>query len=66
VEVEIDLDDFTDEDIREEYEYRNLGTDMGVDERKDLLEEIYYLKAKGQDYDAKLQEYIYDVLGRIG
>ena len=65
IEVEVSLEDFTDTEIKEEYERRESGEGSTPDDILALLEEIYYLKLKNQDYNAKLDEYIYAVLGRI-
>jgi hypothetical protein len=65
IDVEVSLEDFTDTEIKEEYEWRELGEGSTPDDIRALLEEIYYLKVKNQDYNAKLDEYIYAVLGRI-
>jgi hypothetical protein len=66
VEIEVSLEDFSDDEIKEEYEWRELGGEGSTpDDNRALLEEIYYLKVKGQDFEAKLNEYICNVLGRI-
>jgi hypothetical protein len=64
VEVDVDLDDFDDEEIREEYESRNLGPLAGTN-ALDLLREIYEARAVGKPYEPLLDQLIYQGLGRI-
>lgn len=72
VEVYIDLNEFSDEDILEEVERRdlkveNLDQDWLVfgQEEKDLLDKIYHNRRNHQTFDAELDQLIYNVLGRI-
>ena len=64
VEVEVDLVDFDDDDLREELESRGYeGSDEG--RLKDILIESIWLKRRlGQDYQAELDSLIYKALGR--
>jgi hypothetical protein len=67
VDIYIDLDDFSDDEISREYEDRGLqdGTTASIDENQSLLLEIYALRAQGKDFDSQLKEYFWNVLGRI-
>ena len=65
VEVEVDLDQFDDEDIIEEMERRNLSVVASPDEARSLLEEIYYKRVMNKDFTAELDRYFYLTLGRI-
>jgi len=64
VEVEVDLVDFDDDDLREELESR--GYEVSDEGRlKDILIESIWLKRRlGQDYQAELDSLIYKALGR--
>lgn len=65
VEVEVDLDQFDDDDIIEEMERRNLSVVASPDEARSLLEEIYYKRVMNKDFGAELDRYFYLTLGRI-
>ena len=64
VEVEVDLVDFDDDDLREELESR--GYEVSDEGRlKDILIESIWLKRRlGQDYQAELDSLLYKTLGR--
>lgn len=62
VEVEVDLGDFDDDDIREEYEARGLSDEP---EFKEALTEIYQLRRLGKPYENELNKLICDVLGVV-
>lgn len=64
VEVEVDLDDFSDEDLIEELESR--GTSIGeTGDSKELLESIWLKRRLGKDYQQELDQLIYSALGRV-
>ncbi len=65
VEVDVDLDEFSDEDIIEEMERRNLSVVASPDEARSLLEDIYYKRVMNKDFTAELDRYFYLTLGRI-
>jgi hypothetical protein len=65
VEVYVDLADFHDDDIREEFERRGLAAEMISRQIDDRLQEIYELRQQGRDYDNQLNQMIYDTIGRI-
>jgi hypothetical protein len=64
VEVDVDLDDFDDDDLIEEVERRRLGVDIATDDAKELIEKIYHLRRQGRDYEPELDQLIYAVTGR--
>ena len=64
VEVDVDLDDFDDEDLIEEMERRNLNTESAM-EGRELVETIHQLRRTGRDYQRELDQLIYSVTGRI-
>jgi hypothetical protein len=65
VDVDIELEDFTDEELLEELKDRNVNVGGNVREAEGLLEEIYYKRVMNKDYTAELDKYLYEVLGRI-
>lgn len=65
VEVEVDLDEFDDDELLEEIERRNLSVVASPDEARRLLEEIYYKRVMNKDFGAELDRYFYLTLGRV-
>jgi hypothetical protein len=65
VEVEVDLDEFSDEELLEELKDRNLNVGGNVAEAERLLEEIYYKRVMGKDFTAEIDRYLYETIGRI-
>lgn len=67
IDVNVDLDDFEDEDIAEEYEKRNLATDIDLVEADERLKEIYYALKFGMDEKANelTRLFVCDALGVI-
>lgn len=65
VEVDVDLDDFDDEDLIEELERRGLGLEVAARSGTDLLTTIYKKRRLGQDYQRELDELIYLGVGKI-
>lgn len=64
VEVDIDMNDFDDEDILEEMEHRGLSVGEAGDTRA-LLLTIYHKRRNKLDYQYELDQLIYQGLGRI-
>jgi len=64
VEVDVDLNDFSDEDILEEMEHRGLSIVDGAS-NTELLVTIYYKRRMGQDYQMELDQLIYNGIGKI-
>ena len=64
VEVEVDLTDFDTEDLLEELEERGQYLGNSTDS-KELVEIIWMRRRNGQNYDAPLDQLIYNVTGRI-
>lgn len=60
VEVEVDLDDWSDAELIEELGRRKTG--FAGD---DLLTVIYQKRRLGQDYETELDTYICDKLGKV-
>jgi hypothetical protein len=68
VEIDVSLDDFSDDEIADEYESRDLGDTMSSDRSARILAsvfEIYNAKTLGKNYEVLLDQLIFDSIGRI-
>lgn len=66
VEVDVELDEFDDDELLEEIERRNLSTkDSNPEEARRLLEDIFYKRVMNKDFTSELDRYFYLTLGRI-
>jgi hypothetical protein len=65
VEVDVDLDDFDDQDLIDELERRGLGFDVAGQSPTELVDRIHQLRRNGGDYQRELDELIYVTIGRI-
>lgn len=66
VEVEVDMDDFSDEDLLEELESRNIQPD-GWDNPENTKELVYKMYEKvrlNQNIDEELREFFWRAIGR--
>ena len=63
VDIDVDMDDFDDEDIIAEFERRSLGIAPGDSEG--LLRTIFEKRRTGQDFERELDQLIYNGLGRL-
>lgn len=66
--ITVDLDQFDDDDIAEEYEARGLGLTPGQNDNHGMVEaikEIYQLRRMGKSYENELNKLICDTLGVI-
>lgn len=63
--VDVDLDDFADEDLIEELERRGKGMEVASRSGTELLTAIYLKRRLGQDYQRELDELIYVGIGKI-
>ena len=62
--VDVDLSDIDTEDLIEELEIRGeYKTAQSYDSNLDLLK-IWQLRREGKPFDAELDKYLYDVLGK--
>jgi hypothetical protein len=66
VEVEVDLDQFDDDELIEEVKARGLYVDgISYSSKEEDLEVIYQLRRCGKSYDHLMDAYIYKVLGKV-
>ena len=68
VEVDVDLADFSDDDLLDEVERRGLDLESahaGDTTGTGLVTAIYHKRRLGQDYQRELDDLIYAVLGRV-
>jgi len=65
VTVYVEMDDFDDDDIRDEYESRNLGDDLPED--KEMLTKAWLHDREGRKEEAYaiLREYMLDKLNKV-
>jgi hypothetical protein len=66
VDIDVDMDDFDDNDILEEMERRGLGAAVASPgDNLELLQSIFQKRRTGQEFDSELDQLIYNSLGRI-
>lgn len=65
VEVDVDLDEFDDDDLIEEMERRGLGVEVADSTATELVGVIYQKRRLGQDFERELDQLIYQVTGKI-
>lgn len=65
VEVDVDLSEFSDDDLLEEIEIRGLGAEAADTEATELIQTIFAKRRLNQDYQRELDELIYNTIGRI-
>jgi hypothetical protein len=70
VEVEVELEDFDTEELVEELERRQRRDNRGEYNLRlsiagDLIDKIYHLRRQGKPYERELDEYLYQVTGRV-
>jgi hypothetical protein len=65
VEVDVDLDDFDDQDLIDELERRGRGFDVAGQTPTELVDRIHQLRRNGGDYQRELDGLIYVTIGRI-
>lgn len=64
VEVDVDLDDFEDDELLDEIERRNLGGSFSNESVAELVDKIYHLRRQGRGFEQELDRLIYAVTGR--
>ena len=63
IEIDVDLKDFSDDDIREEAIDRGLfNSDYGINQ---LIIALYEKRRLGKDYQSELDKIIYETIGKI-
>jgi len=65
VEVDVDLEDFDDDDLIEELERRGKGFEVASETPTELVTQIYEKRRLGQDYQRELDELIYTAIGKV-
>lgn len=65
--VDVDLDCFDDEDIREEYNNRNLGSELSETAEAELLTKIWIHDREGRKEEAYalMREYVLEKLNKV-
>ena len=65
VEVDVDLDDFSDDDLIEELDRRGLGAEAGDTTATEIITAIWLKRRMGCDYQADLDQLIYQTIGKV-
>jgi hypothetical protein len=65
VEIDVELDDFDDQDLIDELENRGRGFEVAGQTPTELVRMIYEKRRTGRDYQQELDELIYVAIGRI-
>ena len=65
VEVDVDLDDFSDEDLLDELDRRGLGAEVPESTATEIITAIWLKRRMGCDYQADLEQLIYQTIGKI-
>jgi hypothetical protein len=63
--VDVVLDDFSDDDLKEEMERRGLGAEVPESTATELIENIYLKRRLGKDYQQELEQLIYQTIGKV-
>lgn len=63
--VDVDLDDFSDEDLKEELDKRGLGAEVLESTATELIERIYLKRRLDKDYQSELEQLIYQTIGKV-
>ena len=64
-EVDVDLDDFDDDDLIDELERRGRGFEIDSRTPTELVTRIWEKRRTNQDYQKELDELIYVTLGKV-
>ena len=64
-EVDVDLDDFDDDDLIDELERRGRGFEVDSQTPTELVTKIWEKRRTKQDYEKELDELIYVTLGKV-
>lgn len=65
MEVEIDLEDFSDEELIEEIKHRKIEGTGIVHELEEQITSIWMKRRLAKDYQKELDELIYNVIGKL-
>ena len=65
VEVDVDLDDFSDDALIEELDRRGLGAESGDTTATEIITAIWLKRRMGCDYQADLDQLIYQTIGKV-
>ena len=65
VEVDVSLDDFSDDDLLDEMDRRGLGAEVADSTASEIITSIWLKRRLGKDYQIELDQLIYQVTGKI-
>jgi hypothetical protein len=64
VEVEVELEDFDDNELIDEMDRRGLGAEIAATTASELIGIIWHKRRLKQDYEHELDQLLYQVTGR--
>ena len=64
IDIDVDLEDFDDEDLIEELERRGKDMSYTFGESEELIDKIYHARRQGKPYEDLLDQYLYIKTGR--
>ena len=64
IDIDVDLEDFDDEDLIEELERRGKDMSYTFGESEELIDKIYHARRQGKPYEHLLDQYLYIKTGR--
>ena len=65
VEVDVSLDDFSDDDLLDEMDRRGLGAEVADSTASEIITSIWLKRRLGTDFQSELDQLIYQVTGKI-
>ena len=65
VTVDVELDEFDDDDLIQEMDRRGLGAEVNDSTASELIGIIYEKRRLGKDFERELDQLIYQVTGRV-
>ena len=65
VEVDVELSDFSDEELLEEIERREICLDTDINDSRERVNTMYEKFRQGKNIDSELREFFWSSIGRI-
>ena len=65
VEVDVELSDFSDEELLEEIERREICLDTNINDSRERVNTMYEKFRQGKNIDSELREFFWSSIGRI-
>lgn len=65
VQVDVELEDFDDEDLLDELDRRGFGAEANATTASELINIIWHKRRFKQDYESELDQLLYQATGRV-